>query len=368
MEAPVIDIVGGSLAAVGGSIALLLGAGLLYRALRQRRQRQALRIRTPNKVEEGKFIQIGALAQWIQIRGENRDNPILLILHGGPGIAFSAFTPIFRSWEREFTLVQWDQPGAGKTLSRNGRAASADALSIESMVENGLQVVEWVLRYLDQPKLILFGASWGTVLGVIMVKRRPDLFCAYVGAGQFVNMARSEPLGYELALARARQLEDSKTLKALQKIGPPPYADAKALEVERRALGRVGVETFPQLRDLLSAALFSPGYTLRDSVSFFRGVQFSVAKLMQPMMAYDARQLGTTFEVPLVFFQGALDLYTPATAVQEYAATLRAPRKELLLWEREGHLTFLSNPTLVRDELVARVRPLVLEARLGDRW
>ncbi|HEY7020852.1 MAG TPA: alpha/beta hydrolase [Ktedonobacterales bacterium] len=206
MEVSVIVTVGEILAAIVGGIALLLGAGLLYRALRQWRKRRALRIQTPNKIEEGQFVQIGALAQWIQIRGESRDNPILLVLHGGPGIAFSAFTPIFRSWERDFTLVQWDQPGAGKTFSRNGRTASADVLTIERMAQDGIQVVERVLRHLNQRKLILFAASWGTVLGTIMVKRRPDLFSAYVGAGQFVNAARSEPLGYELALERAGRL------------------------------------------------------------------------------------------------------------------------------------------------------------------
>jgi pimeloyl-ACP methyl ester carboxylesterase len=358
MQASVFVIVGGILVAIVGSIALLLGVGLLYRALRQRRQRRVLRIRTPNKIEEGRFVQIGALAQWIQIRGESRDNPVLLVLHGGPGIAFSAFTPVFRSWERDFTLVQWDQPGAGKTLSRNGRAASADTLTIEGMVQDGIQVVEWVLRHLDQRKLILFAASWGTVLGTIMVKRRPDLFWAYVGVGQFVNATQGETLGYELALERAARLGDAKALKALRKIGPPPYADPKTLGAERRALGRVGVETFPRLRDLVSATLFAPGYTLRDGAAFFRGVQISVAKLVQPMMAYDARQLGAAFAVPLVFFQGALDLYTPAKAVQEYFATLHAPHKELVLWEHEGHLTFLSNPEMVRKELGARVRPL----------
>jgi pimeloyl-ACP methyl ester carboxylesterase len=357
-------IVGEVIAAILGGVALLLGVGLLYRALRQLRQRRALRIRTANKIEEGLYVQIGALAQWIQIRGENRDNPILLVLHGGPGVAFSAFTPIFRSWERDFTVVQWDQPGAGKTLSRNGRS-SAGVLTIEGMAQDGVQVAEWVLRHLNQRKLIVFAASWGTVLGAIMIKRRPELFCAYVGAGQFVNAAQSEPLGYRLALKRAELLGDSKALKALRQIGPPPYANPNTLGVERRALGRVGVETFPRVRDLLSAALFSPGYTLKDGTALFRGAQTSVMQLLQPLMAYDARRLGTTFETPLFFFQGALDLYTPAQVVQEYFATLQAPHKELTLWENEGHLTFLSNPKMVLVELIGRVRPLAVDGAAG---
>ena len=348
-----ISIVGG----ICGGIALLMGAGLLYRALRQLQQARALALRTPNKIEEGQFVQIGALDQWIQIRGENRDNPILLVLHGGPGIAFSAFTPRFRTWERDFTVVQWDQPGAGKTASRNSQA-SYDALTIESMVQDGIQVAEWVLRHLNQRKLILFAASWGTILGTIMVKRRPDLFLAYVGSGQFVDATSGEPAGYDLALERAKKLGDDETLKALHTIGPPPYTDMKTLDVERRAMGKLGVETFPNVKDMLSAAFLSPGYSLKDGFAFFRGIQSSVAKLVEPMMAYDARQLGTTFEAPLFFFQGALDMHTPSQPVQEYLTTLQSPHKELLLWENEGHLTFLTNPEMVRKELVARVRPL----------
>src|SRR5215472_4050894 len=136
-----------------GSFVLLLAAGLLSRTLLQQQRARELALQTPNKIEEGQFVQIGALAQWIQIRGEDRDNPILLILHGGPGIAFSAFTPIFRSWEHDLTVVQWDQPGAGKTASRNGQAGS-DALTIEGMAQDGIAVVEWVLRHLNQRKLI----------------------------------------------------------------------------------------------------------------------------------------------------------------------------------------------------------------------
>jgi pimeloyl-ACP methyl ester carboxylesterase len=345
---------------VVGGIALLLGIGLLYRALRQEQQAHMLALRTPNKTEESRFVPIGTLSQWIQIRGEDRDNPVVLFLHGGPGIVNSAFTPIFRAWEHDFTLVQWDQPGAGKTFRRNGRARK-DPLTIEGMVQDSIEVTEWVLRHLNQRRLILFAISWGTVLGTLMAKRRPDLFWAYVGTGQFVNWTTSEPLGYELALERAQMLGDGKTLKALKTIGPPPYADEKTLGAERRAMGKVGVETFPNLRDLMSASLLSPGYSLRDGFAFFRGIQSSSTKLLPQIMAYDAHQLGTTFEIPLFFFQGAIDMYTPAKSVQEYFATLQAPHKELVLWENEGHVTFLSNPEIVHKDLVARVRPLATE-------
>ena len=346
---------------VFGSLVLLLTAALLYRNLRQQQQARALVLRTPHKIEEGQFVQIGTLAQWIQIRGENRDNPILLILHGGPGIAFSALTPLFRTWEHSFTIVQWDQPGAGKTASHNGKAKNNDALTIEGMVQDGIQVAEWVLHHLHQPKLLLLGVSWGTILGTTMVKRRPDLFWAYVGSGQFVDGIPSQVVGYELALSRLQEREDVTTLQELQALGSPPYAEMKTFLANQRAIGKVAMETTNGRRfpNILSLALFSPGYSLMDSLTWLFGSQLpSATKLHPEIMAYDARQLGTTFETPLFFLQGGLDIYTPARPVEEYVATIQAPHKELRIWENEAHLTFLTNPEKILGELVVRVRPL----------
>lgn len=350
----IVILVGGIL----GSVALLLVvAGLLYRVVRTAQNARALAIRTPNKVVEGRFISIGGRPQWIQIRGEQRDNPILLVLHGGPGFAYSGLTRHFQRWERDFTVVQWDQPGAGKTASRS-RGKSTEPLSIESMVSDGLAVTEWLLNHLGQRKLILFATSWGTILGTQMVRSRPDLFWAYVGAGQVVSMARSEPIAYALAVERARQLGDEKTLKSLLEIGAPPYLDANRGERERKALGKVSVDTFPEFSDVFAAAFYSPGYSLKDGMSFLGGMQSSLAQLLKPMLAYDAWQLGATFAVPMVFLQGALDLHTPAQAVQDYFEAVDAPQKALVLWPEEGHFPYFSHPDLIHQELVARVRPL----------
>ena len=44
-------------------------------------------ITSQNGIDEGRYVAIGDIQQWITIRGENRDNPVLLFLHGGPGDA-----------------------------------------------------------------------------------------------------------------------------------------------------------------------------------------------------------------------------------------------------------------------------------------
>lgn len=347
-------LVGGIL---GGGALLLIVAFLLYRAARQAHGVRTLAIRTPNHIEEGRYISIGGRLQWIQIRGEQRDNPILLVLHGGPGIAFSPFTDAFRSWERDFTVVQWDQPGAGKTASR-GRGASDSPLSIESMVRDGLDVSEWVLNHLGQRKLTLFATSWGTILGTQMVRCRPELFWAYVGSGQMISFARSEPIAYALAVERARQLGDTKTLETLLRIGAPPYSDPQLGGQERKAQAQVSVDTFPTVGGMLAAAFFAPGYSLKDGVSFLQGIQSSLAQLLKPMRAYDAWEPDARFAIPMIFLQGALDFYTPAKSVQAFYEAVDAPHKALVLWPEEGHFPYFTHPELVLEELMTHVRPL----------
>lgn len=349
------------LGSVLGSVVLLLAAGLVYRAVRQHQHARALALQAPKRIEEGRFVQVGDIDQWIQIRGEDRDNPVLLVLHGGPGLSYVPFTPTFRSWEQHFTVVQWDQRGAGKTYSRNDKAGS-EPMTIDRMVQDGIEVTEFVLTHLNKSKLILFAHSWGTILGIPMLKRRPDLFSAYVGTGQIVAMANSEVLSYDLAFEQMRAAGDAKALKALQAIGRPPYPDARTWLKKQRFIMKIAPQPASgrSLPNFFSSVLLSPGYSLKDAYALVGGFISSPVKLFQQMMSYDARQFGTTFETPIFFFQGDADLQAPARPVEDYFATIQATKKELLLLHNEGHLAVLTSPDVFLQELLARVRPLAL--------
>ena len=86
-------------------------------------------------IDEGSFVDIHGIEHWFTIRGADRTNPVLLML-GGPGAALSMLTPLYASWERHFTIVQWDQPGAGATQGKNGDATTGP-LTIERLVRDG---------------------------------------------------------------------------------------------------------------------------------------------------------------------------------------------------------------------------------------
>jgi len=133
-----------------------------------------------NAIEEGSYVSIGGIDQWIQIRGEDRANPVLLFIHGGPGGSALHRGTAWRSWEKYFTVVQWDQRGTGRTYRKNGEA-EAPEMEIARMAQDGLEVSAYLCTHLNKKKIILFGGSWGSILSIHMLRKRDDLFSAYVG-------------------------------------------------------------------------------------------------------------------------------------------------------------------------------------------
>jgi proline iminopeptidase len=327
------------LAAVAAGLVVWL---CVYRSLRRRWAQVNMVIDAKEGVDEGFFTTIGGADQWLRIRGESRSNPILLFLHGGPGVSYSAFSEAFRSWERDFIVVHWDQPGAGKTLGKSG----VTELNIAKMVSDGIEVAQFLTSHLGQEKIVLFGHSWGTILGLLMGKERPELFAAYVGTGQVVNMASSELLSYRLLLEQARN--HPRALKRLETIGPPPYKDIRTWMIKQRLI----VMTSPapnsgKLPDIMTAPFFHPDYSLLDAVHWYRGMSVSIRELYGAFMAFDARIAVPELHIPVLIVQGDKDMQAPLLPVTEYFETLAAPSKKLVVLEGEGHTAVMSIPETI---------------------
>jgi pimeloyl-ACP methyl ester carboxylesterase len=206
-------------------VVVVVAIGLGYRAWRQYENARAFAIVSPNGIDEARFVRIGGIEQWIRIRGEDRSNPVLLILAGGPGNSLTPLTSVFRAWESQFTVVQWDQRGAGKTYGRNG--VREEPMTIARMRDDGLELTRFLLERLDNPKLVLLGHSWSTVLGVLMVKAHPELYYAYVGTGQVVAKEEKEEILYAALLEKLRAAHDEDGIAKLSAVGPPPYTSSR---------------------------------------------------------------------------------------------------------------------------------------------
>src|SRR5262245_53794773 len=166
--------------------------------------RNDTRIDTVKGIDEAGYIRIGGIDQWVQIRGDDRNNPVLLYLNGGPGLSMIGATYWYRSWERHYTVVMWDQRGEGKSFARSGPSVK-DTMTLAQFTKDGTELAEYLTHHLNKRKIILLGHSWGSTLGVHIAHARPDLFSVYVGTGQLANQRKGALVTYPLLLERARQ-------------------------------------------------------------------------------------------------------------------------------------------------------------------
>jgi pimeloyl-ACP methyl ester carboxylesterase len=324
----------------------IVGTGgiIAYRAYWRHRLTQEWRITTPNGIDLARFAKVNGRDEWITVRGEDRANPVILFLHGGPSEANSPFVGLYRPFEKDFVFAQWDQPGAGMTYMRAGK--DQPKLTLDSMADDGIAVAERLRRGARRPKIILIGQDWGGLLGLRMIEKRPDLFEAFVGTGQIVSWLGEQQPQYEYAKSRAAAARDQKTLDGLAKIGPPPYRSLKAY----RRFGDY-FEPYKPLQDQQSeqtlriALARSPRLTFPEVFKWVKALRSGEEELTPVMMAADLRKGPSRFDVPIFFIQGADDIITPTSLVSEYVANVQAPAKRVDAVPGAAHMVMWQHPT-----------------------
>jgi pimeloyl-ACP methyl ester carboxylesterase len=309
----------------------------------------------PDVIDEGKYLKVGGIEQWVTIRGEDRANPVVLILHGGPGDATNPWGYAgFRPWLKTYTVVQWDQRGSGRTLGRNGKESAA-ALTIDRLVQDGLELAEMLRTSLRKDKIILVGHSFGSVLGVLMAKAKPELFSAYVGTGQVGDPSRGYTVAFEALLAHARSVGDARAVHELEEIGPPPYKDGQGYRVQRRWSNLFeGADAF--IASMMGFGLDAPGYTIRDVNDWLDGQILSGDRLVPESSALKAAALTGRFALPVFVIQGAEDFTTPTSLAKAFVDGVEAPRKAFVTI-KGGHFAVFMNSSEFLKELGGLLAP-----------
>jgi pimeloyl-ACP methyl ester carboxylesterase len=332
---------------------------LIHRKLRQREQVARLKFDSAQGIVEQNFVLIGGIEQWISIRGENRHNPVLLMLHGGPGSCYSIFTPHVRHWEKYFTVVQWDQRGAGRTFARMGSRGSGE-MSMKQLTSDTIEVAEYLCAHLHQDRILLLASSIGSTFGLQAARIRPDLFYAYVGTDQNVGMVRGREQSHRQLLDRLRAYGMVEGVRTVERIG----ADATNwTSRDFSAVAQWTMKSDPSsfrrtMKLLKDAVWYAPGWTLRDIRAFVKGMHFSMEQLLPEIVRYDAWAAGTRFHLPIFLFQGEDDLLTSTAEAQAYFCDIEAPAKRMELIGDAGHFAMFLQPELFLEKLLAYARPL----------
>ncbi|MFK9092101.1 alpha/beta fold hydrolase [Bacillus salipaludis] len=332
---------------------------IVLRKRNQRKNAKELQISIANSIVEGCYVKIGGIDQWITIRGENLNNPVLLLIHGGPASTYSVFSPLLRSWEKHFIVVQWDQRGAGKTFGKNGKDGSG-TITFDRLAQDGIEVAEYLRDKLGHQKVILIGSSVGSLIGIMMAKLRPDLFYAYVGTDQNASDPQKQYLLYKFTVNALRTAGNIKGVQLLEKIGSDiSQWSRKDYDMINRLRVNAIKDVPNMITDLfLPSMLSSPEHKIKDMIDIFKGMSFSLDQLFDELVSFDVKKLGLRFEVPIFIFQGDTDILTPTELAKVYYDEIEAPYKEFVLIKNAGHLACFARADQFLEELIERVCPL----------
>lgn len=310
----------------------------------------------PNSIAEAQYTQLGGIEQWVMIRGENLANPVLVVLHGGPGFSDTSFlrwhTP---ELEKGFTVVYWDQRGAGRSYSPDIPRSS---MTVAQFLADLDELIEIVRGRFGKQKVVLFGHSWGSALGVLYAARFPQKVAVYVGVAQVGDWTASEHASYAKALSEAERQGNRAVLQKLRRIGPPPHT-ADKLFVERSCAERLRGGFKPKALWKTTRMLFgAPESSLRDLRDTFRAFRFSIESMWAEVSRINLIQAVPTLEVPVVIMLGRGDPWIPADTSVAYYEVLRASSKQLVWFEHSGHEPFADEPTKFSAAMFDVVRPL----------
>ena len=328
------------------------------------------RVVADHGIERLEQVRIGGIDQWVSIRGSDRRNPVLLMLHGGPGWVSMPTSWYFqRGWEEYFTVVQWDQRGAGKTYAANDPARVAPTMTRERMVADALEMVDWLRHEFGKDRIFVLGHSWGSYLGLEVARQRPEWLHAYIGVGQISDAPESERRGWAWTLQQARQHGNAQAIADLESIAPYALGSAPVplpdLFKQRRWLNYYGGMVHNRRGGEAEAAALSlsPEYTDADVAAVWQGNDYSMQHLLSGVLTLDMTTVHA-LETPLFLFLGRYDYNVNSALAADWFDTVKAPRKQLVWFEQSAHEVMNEEPGRMLLALVTQVRPIAAQA--GD--
>jgi len=304
-------------------------------------------------------IKLGASEQWILIRSENTDNPIILFVHGGPGTSQLTLMrhntlPI----EKYFTVVNWDQRGAGKSYNA---IKDKSRMNLEQFVSDINELSDYLIKRFNKRKIILVGHSWGSAISALAVSKRPELYSSYIGIGQVSNVLESEKISYEWTHQQASKANDASSVKKLTEMGNPPYSGdwLRKFLTQRRIVGKYGGEYYGSKSGafivVLKSLIWSTEYTFADRINFFKGIMESLKLLNPELMKVNLFEQVPELKVPVWFMLGRHDLEVPSVLSAKYFDAITAPEKTLYWFENSSHMPNTEERKLFNKILVEKV-------------
>lgn len=292
-------------------------------------------------VAELTTVAIGGHDQTMMIRGRSIGNPVILYLTGGPGGTDMGAIRSDVTLEQDFTLVVWDQRGAGKSYTA---LDPTDTFTLDQLVADTIEVTNYLRNRFDQEKIYLVGQSWGSTLGVLAAQQHPELYHAFVGVGQMVSQRETDIMFWEDTMAWAEATGNSGLVETLRRNGPPPYENLT--HYDPFIATEHDWNPYPEFdkNNEMPAILFVPEYSWMDRINAFRGFLDTAGTLYPQLQGIDFRQEVPALDVPVYMVLGEHEARGRAVLANEWFEMLDAPSKEAFVFEGSGHRAHFDRP------------------------
>ncbi len=298
-------------------------------------------------IREEEYVTVNGREYYINVRGENKKKPVMIMVHGGPGVPMMSSIHMYqRELEKNFVVVNWDQYATGKSYEF---ADPNFQISIKQDISDLNGIINHIRKKLNVNKVIVTGFSWGTVLSMTYIQNYPEHVAAYIGVGQSVNYKRERLATLKhmedvaVVLKSRRKISVIKRLTKKSKAGIPfNVKDVFDYKMLKRKLLRY--EKRLSVNEHIRIALASPYYSLWDQ-------RYSVMlnacndKLRHYMKKeYDVEKMSKKFSMPIVFLSGNRDWDSPYILLQKYFQEIDAPYKKMRFLNGCGHSPFKEDP------------------------
>ncbi|MHA2318584.1 MAG: alpha/beta fold hydrolase [Candidatus Hodarchaeales archaeon] len=351
---------------VAGSLLLLFLGLFLYRMY----LRYSTKITTPNGISALEELILGDLKQWIFIRSTDQNNPVLLFLHGGPGAPFLGMSSSRRNDKeliKHFTVVHWDQRGAGKSYKKD---IPVNSMTYDRFVEDCNELIEYLCKRFHFSKVFIVAHSGGTVIGLKTVHRYPEKIHAYVGVAQSIDGYDEQKVVYDFLVEEAKKSGNSKRYNAIKATGPPPYDSPKGYLKQAGRIGHYGgfladnsIRTYLKMGIEMLNFLISPEYSILEGFRNLRniGFEFTMNAIWEEYKNINLTNEIISIKVPIYFFEGKYDMSVPTVLVERFYENLNAEKgKELIIFDHSGHLPMI--------EEKGRYEKLLIDVVLKNNW
>ena len=302
-------------------------------------------------IDEKLMLDIGGIKQSVRIRSCDPELPVLLFLHGGPGVCDRHWVLRDQSSLAQIaTMVCWDQRGAGLSWNKN---LKSEDMRVFRCVEDAHELIAYLKQRFHKKAVYVVGHSWGTALGTLLAQKYPDDVAVYIGMGQFVNGPENEDISYDFVLDEAKRRNDRKALEALERIGRPVdghYRNMDDLMVQRDLMTKYGGEDYGEsdgiMKSMVIPILRSPEYSLLDMWKYYKGAFFCLESMWDEVVNLKFDRSVLELKMPVYLTEGRHDQNTPIPIALRWFDQLKAPYKEWIWFEKSAHSPIKNEPEL----------------------